>query len=61
MNQQGLSRMNSLFEKMLSGAASNAEQKELKQLYHQYINFGRDGSQLADHSHGKWHQSNVHH
>lgn len=51
MNQQRLSRMNSLFEKVLSGLASNEEQMELKQLYRQYINFGRDDQSVIDEHH----------
>ncbi|QOL26017.1 hypothetical protein LP316_01500 [Thalassotalea sp. LPB0316] len=55
MNQQRLSRMNSLFEKVLSGLASNEEQMELKQLYRQYINFGRDGQSIRNEQQPKHH------
>lgn len=42
MNQIEMSRLNSLFEKMVSDNANLKEQKELTQLYHEFINDGRD-------------------
>ncbi|GLX83463.1 hypothetical protein theurythT_29160 [Thalassotalea eurytherma] len=49
MNQQRITRMNTLFEKVLSGNASRDEQMELKLLYKHYINFGRESHQNFNH------------
>ncbi|WP_448569644.1 hypothetical protein [Thalassotalea ganghwensis] len=42
MEQLKVKRLNDLFEKMMSNKASNGEQKELSQLYQEYIDDGRD-------------------
>jgi hypothetical protein len=45
MEQSHLSRLNQLFEKMLSSETSQAERYELEQLYQHYFNEGRESSQ----------------
>ncbi len=42
MEQRKVSRLNALFEKMLSDSANHIEKKELNNLYKEYINDGRD-------------------
>lgn len=42
MNSRELSRLNSLFEKMVADNASLKEQRELSRLYQEFINDGRD-------------------
>ncbi|MFT5757981.1 MAG: hypothetical protein ACI9LM_002718 [Alteromonadaceae bacterium] len=50
-----LVRLSSLFEKMVSDNANNAEKRELNNLYQEYINFGRDNE--IHHSSSKQHQA----
>ncbi len=45
MNQVEMSRLNSLFEKMVSDRANMKEQRELSQLYQEFINDGREINQ----------------
>jgi hypothetical protein len=42
MNTTEMSRLNSLFEKMVADRANVKEQRELSQLYQEFINDGRD-------------------
>ena len=42
MENRKVSRLNVLFEKMVSNSANMVEKRELKQLYQEYINDGRD-------------------
>lgn len=42
MDTQKISQLNQLFEKMMADEASREEQFELKHLYSEYINDGRD-------------------
>jgi len=42
MNAIEMSRLNSLFEKMVSDRANMKEQRELTQLYQEFINDGRE-------------------
>jgi hypothetical protein len=44
MEQRQLERLGRLFEKVVSDSANNIEKKELKSLYQDYINDGRDKS-----------------
>jgi len=44
MNSNKTSRLSILFEKMVADRASVAERYELKVLYQEYINDGRDGT-----------------
>lgn len=44
MSPRELSRLNSLFEKMVADSANIKEQRELTQLYQEFINDGRDFS-----------------
>jgi len=46
MNSNKTSRLSILFEKMVADSASVAERYELKVLYQEYINDGRDGAGL---------------
>ena len=43
MKQVDMSRLNALFEKMVANRANIKEQRELSQLYTDFINEGRDG------------------
>ncbi|MDO6444905.1 hypothetical protein Q4493_03850 [Colwellia sp. 1_MG-2023] len=42
MEQNKLNRLNSLFEKMVANSANLIEKRELKSLYNEFINDGRD-------------------
>jgi len=44
MEKSKLVKLNSLFEKMVSSSANMIEQRELKNLYQEYINEGRETS-----------------
>ncbi|GAA6203804.1 MULTISPECIES: hypothetical protein [Thalassotalea] len=42
MEQSKLNRLNSLFEKMVAESANIIEKRELKSLYNEFINDGRE-------------------
>ena len=44
MERNKVSRLNRLFEKMMSDSANVVEKRELNNLYQEYINDGRDTS-----------------
>jgi hypothetical protein len=44
MEKSKLVKLNCLFEKMVSSSANMIEQRELKNLYQEYINEGRENS-----------------
>mgnify|MGYP000536308569 CR=1 FL=1 len=47
MSKEKLLRLQELFEKMVSECASELERRELKSLYREYINFGRNKIRLV--------------
>jgi uncharacterized protein YnzC (UPF0291/DUF896 family) len=51
MDQNKLTRLNVLFEKVVSDKANVNEQRELKALYQEYINEGRECLQVQETSH----------
>jgi hypothetical protein len=52
MDQNKLTRLNILFEKVVSDKANSNERRELKSLYHEYIDDGREiGLQVQEASH----------
>lgn len=52
MDQNKLTRLNILFEKVVSDKANFNERRELKSLYHEYIDDGREvGLQVQEGSH----------
>jgi uncharacterized protein YnzC (UPF0291/DUF896 family) len=57
MEQNKLTRLNALFEKVVSDKANGNEQRELKGLYQEYINDGRECLQVQKSSH--YHQATA--
>jgi hypothetical protein len=52
IDQKKLTRLNILFEKVVSDKANLNERRELKSLYHEYIDDGREvGLQVQEGSH----------
>jgi len=47
MENKKVSRLNTLFEKMVSNTANGIEKRELNYLYQEYIEDGREGSRKS--------------